>query len=71
MAKTIIRLCESCGGNNLKTHQTPYPFKMGDKQINVGRVSVKECMDCHFMEPTQAGKEKIGRCVMSFMSLMG
>lgn len=68
--KKLEKLCESCGGKNTKTHLTTYPIKMGEKQINVGRVSVRECMDCHTMKPTKAGQEKIGRCMMTFMLLM-
>jgi hypothetical protein len=62
--------CEKCGGQNIKTHLVTYPVKVGEKQINIGRVSVKECMNCHVLEPTKAGQEKIGRCMMTFMSML-
>lgn len=63
------KTCDECGSQNLKTHLTTYPVKVGTKQLNVGRVSVKECMDCNTLTPTKAGQEKIARCTMSFMSL--
>ena len=63
------KTCESCGGN-IKTHMATFPVKLGPKQLNVGRVSVRECMDCHAMKPTKAGQEKIARCTMSFMMLL-
>jgi YgiT-type zinc finger domain-containing protein len=66
-----VKLCEACGGENTKTHLTTYPIEIGEKQINVGRVSMRECMDCHAMTPTKSGKEKIGRCMITFMSVFG
>jgi len=62
--------CEACGSNDIKTHMATFPVKLGPKQLNVGRVSVRECMDCHAMTPTKAGQEKIARCTMSFMMLL-
>ena len=70
MTKKTKHSCEKCGGQNIKTHQTTYPLKMGEKQLNIGRVSVRECMDCHTMSPTKAGQEKIARGSLMFMSLM-
>lgn len=67
--KKLVRTCEKCGSKNLKTHLTTYPVKTGAKQLNVGRVSVRECMDCNTLTPTKAGQEKIARCTMGFMSL--
>jgi len=67
--KNTGKICEKCGSQNMKTHQTTYPLKLGPKQLNVERVSVKECMDCHTLKPTKAGEEKIARCAMTFMSL--
>ncbi len=64
------KLCEQCGGLNLKAHLITCPIKVGTKQINVQRVSVKECMDCHFIKPTKAGQDKIERCMMMYMSLL-
>lgn len=69
MRRKIQKSCEKCGSQNIKTHQTTYPMKMGEKQLNIGRVTVKECMDCHDVKPTKAGQEKVARCVMSFMLL--
>jgi len=62
--------CENCGSYHLKTCLTTYPIQIKTKQLNVGRVSVKECLDCHALMPTKAGKEKIERAMMMFMSLM-
>ena len=69
--KKLGKPCEECGGPNIKTHLTTYPLKMDKKQINVGRVSVRECMDCHAVIPTKAGLDKLGRCMMTFMSILG
>lgn len=68
--KKSAKTCEACGGENTKTHLATYPVKMGEKQINVERVSVRKCEDCHAIKPTKAGQEKIGRCMMSMMTLM-
>jgi len=61
--------CIACDGKNTKTYLTTYPLKIGEKQLNVGRVSVRECLDCGDIKPTQAGQAKIERCMMMFMSL--
>lgn len=68
-AKKPVKSCEKCGGQNLKTHLATVPMNVGIKQLNVERVSVKECMDCNALMPTKAGQEKIDRCMMSFMLL--
>ncbi len=68
--KISKKTCEACHGENTKTHLTTYPLKMGEKQLNVGRVSVRECLDCHLIKPTAAGQEKIERCMITFMSLL-
>lgn len=39
--------------------------------MNVGRVSVRECLDCHAMTPTDAGKAKIGSFIMAFDACFG
>ena len=67
--KKSQKLCETCGGKNTKTYLTTYPVKIGEKQVNVGRVSVRECTDCHAIKPTDAGQAKIDRCMMTFMLL--
>jgi len=73
--KTIIsskskKTCEQCGSHNIKTRLATYPVKIGPKQLDIGRVSVRECGDCHTMIPTKAGQEKITRCTTSFISLL-
>ncbi len=55
--------CEQCESQNLKSRITTYPMAMGQKQIQVGLVAVKECLDCHYLVPTNAGKAKIARCL--------
>jgi hypothetical protein len=67
--KKTNKICEQCSSQNLKTHVIEYPLKIGDKQLNIGRVSVRECMDCHHFKPTTAGQAKINRTMMTFMSL--
>ena len=69
--KKFEKPCEKCGGKNIKTHLTTYPLKLDNKQINIERVSVKECMDCHKLNPTKVGQKKIERCMMTmaFMTL--
>jgi len=67
--KKSQKLCEACGGKNTKTYLTTYPLKIGEKQLNIGRVSVRECIDCGSIKPTNTGQEKIGRCMMTFMSV--
>lgn len=62
--------CEKCGSQNLKGRRVTYPVKIEDKQLNIGRVSVRECLECHALMPTQAGQEKISRCMFSFMSIL-
>jgi len=70
--KKTGKSCEKCGNQNLKTHLATYPIKVGSKQINVERVSVRECMDCHMLVPTKAGQAKVDRCsMMTFMLLLG
>lgn len=68
--KKSKKSCENCGSSNLKTCLRTYPIQIKTKQLQVGRVSVKECLDCYAMMPTTAGKEKIERAMMMFMSLM-
>jgi len=67
--KTLGKHCEKCGSKNLKAHLATYPMKIGPKQLNVERVSVKECMDCHTLKPTKTGQEKIERCMIAFMQM--
>ncbi|MEQ1665700.1 MAG: YgiT-type zinc finger protein [Bdellovibrionales bacterium] len=68
--KKSVKVCEACGGENTKTHLVTYPIQMGEKQINVERVSVRKCEDCHVIQATKAGQEKIARCMMGMMTLM-
>ena len=61
--------CEQCGSNNLKNRITTYPMKLGERQVNIGRVAVKECGECHCLMPTAVGKEKIQRCLGTLFHL--
>lgn len=68
--KKTKRVCEQCGSRNLKARMTTYPVHMAGKQLNIGRVSVRECLDCHTLVPTEVGKEKIARCTLSLVQMM-
>lgn len=68
--KKSEKLCDQCGGHNIKARRITHPLKIGNKQLNIGRVSVRECMDCHNIKPTRAGEEKITRGAITFMSLL-
>jgi len=61
--------CEQCDSQNLKAARVTYPINMGEKQINIQRVSVRECLDCHALMPTVAGQAKIERCMVSMLEL--
>lgn len=63
------KTCEHCGGQRFKSRSMTYPLKIADKQINIGRVAVKECQDCHEIFPTKAGQEKISRCLGTMIHL--
>ena len=68
--KKAKQVCEKCGSKELKNRSTTYPMQLGERQINIGRVAVKECLECHFLMPTTAGKEKIGRCILSVYHML-
>ena len=70
MIKKLEKIYEKCSGKNLKSDLTNYPVEIGEKTMVIGRVSVRECLDCNHKEPTKAGKEKIARGMMAFMGLM-
>jgi hypothetical protein len=69
MAKKIS--CVECGSQNLKPTRITYPVNTCGKQINVERVSVRQCQDCSALMPTEAGKQKIGRAMGMMFSLLG
>jgi hypothetical protein len=66
----IKKVCGTCSSKNLESRFTTWPVSMGEKQLNIGRVSVRVCLDCQAMVPTKAGKEKIGRSMMAFMMMI-
>ena len=63
------QVCEKCGSPNLKNPIATYPVKVGEKQINVGRVAVRECLDCHWFMPTPTGQSKIDRLLGTFFHI--
>lgn len=70
MTKKTEKICVQCGGEHLKSHSTTWPIDLGEKKLSIGRVWVRECLDCHNMEPTKAGNEKIARGMIAFIELM-
>jgi len=70
MTKKSDKTCEQCGSQNHKSHPTTYPVNMGEKQLNIAKVWVRECLECNAMKPTKTGQEKINRGMIAFMSLM-
>lgn len=70
MTKKSDKTCESCGGQNIKSHPTTWPVDLGEKKLSIERVWVMECLDCNAIEPTKAGHEKIARNMIAFMELM-
>ena len=70
MKTSINKLCEKCGSKNLKNSRTTFPIIVVGRQMNVGRVSVRECIDCYSITPTKAGLEKIERCTSVFLDLL-
>ena len=62
--------CPLCQGTTFKKNITTYPMQMFDgRQINIGRVSVQECENCHHLVPTEAGSEKISRCMATIAAM--
>jgi YgiT-type zinc finger domain-containing protein len=56
--------CPLCKATTFKRKMTPYPVQTADgRQINIGRVAVQECENCHHLIPTKSGYEKINRCL--------
>lgn len=61
--------CAKCAGNDLQRRITTYPVRLteprnlADKEIQVGRVALYECLSCGYLMPTPAGQAKIDRCV--------
>ena len=60
-------VCSECGGTSYQNRVTTYPLHLAGKQLNVGRVAVKECLLCHHLTPT--GQQKIARCIAAFTAL--
>ena len=47
MKTSTNKLCEKCGSKNLKNSRTTFTVIVAGRQMNVGRVSVRECIDCY------------------------
>jgi YgiT-type zinc finger domain-containing protein len=63
--------CPLCQGTTFKKKITTYPLRTFDgRQINIGRVAVQECDNCHHLIPTKAGSEKISRCMATMTQLL-
>jgi YgiT-type zinc finger domain-containing protein len=62
--------CPLCHGAKFKKRITTYPLRTFDgRQINIGRVSVQECENCHHLIPTKTGNEKINRCMATMATI--
>ena len=68
--KKDTKSCMKCGSTNLKCEITTYPLSFEGKQPNVGRVSVRKCLDCSAIVPTEAGKAKLNRATMMYFTLL-
>jgi YgiT-type zinc finger domain-containing protein len=68
MVKKLI--CPNCDAGEFKRRSTTYPLVMKDRQLNVGRVSVRQCSGCGYLIPTAAGQEKLLRSLGAFASLL-
>lgn len=64
------KICEQCGSKNLKDRRATYPLKVGNRDVEVQRVSIRECIDCHAFMPTEVGQKKINRCTEVFVDLV-
>lgn len=53
----------------LRRKIAPFPVQMGERTIEVGRVAMNICDQCGAKVPTQAGKEKIDRCVANVVAM--
>ena len=70
MTKKTVKSCEKCGSQNVRTHPTIYPVQTPERQIDIGKVWVRECFDCGVLIPTKAGQEKIERTMGAFISFI-
>jgi YgiT-type zinc finger domain-containing protein len=69
-AKSQPLSCPLCQGTTLTRKITTYPMRTFDgRQINIGRVAVQECDNCHHLIPTKAGSEKVNRCMATMAQL--
>jgi YgiT-type zinc finger domain-containing protein len=70
LSKSTLPSCPLCHGTTFKKKITTYPVRTFDRrQINIGRVAVQECVSCHHLNPTIAGREKIDRSMASVAQL--
>lgn len=57
------KICEQCGSENLKDRRATYPLKVGNRDVEVQRVSIRECIDCHAFMPTEVVLSRLCRAV--------
>jgi len=63
--------CPLCQGTTFTRKITTYPMRTFDgRQINIGRVAVQECDQCHHLIPTKAGEQKISRCMATITHVL-
>ena len=67
--KTTRFECEKCAAQVYQSRITTYPLFLPGRQINIGRVAVKECAACHHLMPTPAGRAKIKRCFGNVLAM--
>ena len=69
--KSKLLACPLCQGTKFKNRVTTYPMRTFDgRQINIGRVAVYECGNCHHLIPTKAGEQKISRCMATITHVL-
>lgn len=68
--KKLNFVCEKCKTSKYKNKITTFPIFLPGKQINVQKVSVRECLKCGFQIPTEKGYEKLERCTNAFAFMM-
>ena len=67
--KRTTFVCQKCGSKIYKNRVTTYPVFLPGRQINIGRVAVKECAECFSLVPTPKGVEKIERCLGNMVGI--
>lgn len=63
-------VCEKCGTLEYKNKVVTFPISLFGKKLNVGNVSIRECLKCNFRIPTEKGYEKLDRSANAFAAMM-